>query len=289
MNYKYTDLWNKLEYTKANDLYETNPLLAKERFEKYLKNYPKDYVAYTSYASVLILLQDINGAEKIMKYVQNLVNKDEHFKRGNVKKEIFKENFLINSLRILSHKKEYAKLLKLVLSHQDNGALGLKQLELYAKKKLGILNENRVEHHYIYRQIIEYQESDFLYHIKKHLADYNQNLDDRNKVIFAPNFPLNDVLQEVKKYVPSENKLITGAYQETYCFKYDYCGRVNEKVVNYFKVIVFKDTCDFITIYPAVDCENLPHIDLNYLQKTSDYSKVKKLSQIDKFNRRFNR
>ena len=41
-------------------------------------------------------------------------------------------------------------------------------------------------------------------------------------------------------------------------------------------------------MHPVNGCENLPIIDLNYIRKTEDI-KVKKLSQIDKFNKRYNR
>ena len=42
-------------------------------------------------------------------------------------------------------------------------------------------------------------------------------------------------------------------------------------------------------MYPADDCENLPYTDLNYLNEEITNPKVKRLSQIDKFNQRYKR
>ena len=41
-------------------------------------------------------------------------------------------------------------------------------------------------------------------------------------------------------------------------------------------------------MFPCADCENLPYVDLNYLINTNNISKVKTLSQIEKFNKRYN-
>ena len=42
-------------------------------------------------------------------------------------------------------------------------------------------------------------------------------------------------------------------------------------------------------MYPSLNCENLPYIDLNYLKQNinEENTKVKKISQIDKFNQRY--
>ena len=40
---------------------------------------------------------------------------------------------------------------------------------------------------------------------------------------------------------------------------------------------------------PCADCENLPYVDLDYLIHINDIPKIKTLSQIEKFNKRFNR
>jgi len=168
--------------------------------------------------------------------------------------------------------------------------LELTPLILLCKKKLNKLNsdpQNNIP--YIYKQIIDYKESEFLKHIKKHMADYNQDVDNPNKNIFAPNFPINEIIEEIKKYIPSNKKICPGFYEDIYIFKYDYCGRADNKIVDYFKVVTFNNTTEFITMLPVENAEYLPYIDLNYLKKEDSNNKIKKLSQIDKFNQRYNK
>ena len=136
-------------------------------------------------------------------------------------------------------------------------------------------------------QIVEFHEEDFLEHIQKHTANYNMNLEHPNRAIFAPDFPLESVVQEIKKYIPSDKRLCYGFFVDTYVFRYDECGRYFHKIVDYFQVICFDDGQNhLITMYPAYNCENLPFIDLNYM-KEKEKPKVKTLSQIEKFNRRY--
>ena len=72
-----------------------------------------------------------------------------------------------------------------------------------------------------------------------------------------------------------------------YCFKYEACGRDNNKVVNHFKVVCFHNTSDMITICPVADAENLPQIDLSYMIKYNP--KIHKPSALDRFNRKYKR
>ena len=59
---------------------------------------------------------------------------------------------------------------------------------------------------YLYNQIVDYREKDFLSHMKKHLADYNKDLDDPNPVIFSPDFPIDKVVKELKSIVPNDKR-----------------------------------------------------------------------------------
>ena len=58
------------------------------------------------------------------------------------------------------------------------------------------------------------------------------------------------------------------------------------KLVNYFKVVTFHDSTNFITMYPSTECENLPCVDLNYMQKDKKLPEVKIKSPMDKFKER---
>ena len=177
--------------------------------------------------------------------------------------------------------------LDVLLEKQSIKNIGLMGIKLTCWKKLGKMRKmNRDKYKYLYKQIIEYNENDFLTHIEKHLMSYN-DLDDRlNGSVFVSGFNVNEILAEIKKYIPSENGLCTGTLENIYVFKYDECGRVNNKLVDYFQVVALHDTCELITMYPIDYGEFLPYVDLNYMNKL-DTPKVKRRSQIDKFNQRF--
>lgn len=286
-----TIYFNKFEFNKAYDLLETNPIKAKELLEEYLEKYPLDYSAYPYYSSTLVTLGDFESGEKILDYLKEKIEKEENFKKfikNPEKKQIFEQNLYFSTIKLLCYQKKYQELYdvykkkQIKLKNRDLGAVWF-----FVKKQLGkIDNIKRNDYTYLFRQIIEYKESDFKDHIKKHLSDNNDNIDSTISSVFVPNFPINDVLFEIKKYIPSEKRLLWGFFDDIYYFKYDGCGRVNNKLVNYFKVVCLTDTKDIITICPVSGSDDLPYIDLNYMIKEDD-TKVKRISQIDKFKNRY--
>ena len=65
------DFFNKYEFKEAIDSIKIDPYLSRELFEKYLEKYPKDYCAYSYYASVLLLLGDLDKAREMIDYYEN--------------------------------------------------------------------------------------------------------------------------------------------------------------------------------------------------------------------------
>ena len=273
------DYFNRYEFMQAQSLFDTNPLESKLRFEKYLQKYPKDYCTYPYYITVLITLGEFDAAEKVLNFIKNKYKKDGSFNTKSSKVKILTKNIFFNELKLLCYQEKYDKLYDLYFNNYDNiNDIASARFDLYIKKKAGKLDFNHVNiKTYIHDQILEYSEILFLEHIKKHQADYNQNIDNPNKNIFVPNFPINDVIQEVKKYIMSDKRLYPGFIENTYYFKYDECGRDNDKLVDYFKVSCFNNTTNFITMFPLAGCEHLTYVDLNYLVSKKE-EKVKKKS-----------
>ena len=283
MKSKYYNIW---EFDQIVALIDTNPVEAKIGFEKYIEKYPRDYSAYSYYVYVLIILGYISEAEKFLEYSERLSSSDSFFRGEENRVSYFKYGNLLNKLRILSYKKNYEELNELYQEKKyrldEEKFWGL---DFYLKAKLGFLNgETRENKTYLFRQMMDYSENDFLDHIDKHLGASSS--DDKSNSLFVVDFPVKRVFEEIKKYIPSDNRLFKGFFQDTYIFRYDNCGRDNNKFVDYFSVVCLHDTDSFITMCPASGCENLPYIDLNYLahQQTP---KIKTMSQIEKFNRRY--
>ena len=289
--------YNEHEFRYILNSLDKNPLLTRKKIEEYLEKYPKDYLAYIYYAHILIVLGFFDEAETILDNLENIIN-DKKFK-NNIPKSLQdknKFNIISTRLSLLAYQEKYIELQQ----YYNENIHSIKQMDLelnplmfYCRKKLGLIDsERRDKHSYLFKQIVQYKESDFLEHIKKHLADYNQNVEEPNPCIFNFDFPITEILTEIKKYIPSDKRLCSNFYVNVYVFKYDGCGKVNGESVNYFKIVCFHNTNDIITVYPDVDCQALPYTDLNYMNKYYSSPKTlslkhKGLSQIEKFNQRY--
>lgn len=279
--------FNKWEFDQAHNSIKTNPLKAKFAFEEYIRKYPKDYHAYPYYIYTLIIIGESEKAKEILEYAETIGITDSHFFNESQKFTAFKKAMITSRLRVLASQEKYEELYQFYLENvSKEEADSLYTVILFCKKKMGTLVAERDVNSYILRQIIEYQESDFLEHIEKHMYGRTKETD-RVTAIFSPEFPISEVIEEMKKHIPSDKKLCTGFFTDKYVFKYDRCGRSDHKIQDFFKVACFHNTSEFITMFPASDCEELPFIDLNYLQQTPETPKVKTMSQIDKFNQRY--
>lgn len=287
INYHRYDL-NK--FRSIIPLMVTNPIEAKKQYEMYIKKYPQDYSAYPYYASSLITLGYFKEAEEILDIAEYKLRKHSNHQATNNK---FK-NFIITKIRLLAYQEKFEELYQLSTKHyQKLLNAEFSSLVFYARKKTSRLSiEERNSNTYLYRQIINYQESDFLEHIKKHLSIYNQNIEEPNPNLFTPNIDILKITEEIKKYLLSDKRIYPNFIDDIYIFRYDNCGTVNQKPVNYFKVICLHNTKNLITMCPVKDNLNIPYIDLNYLNQENIQEitnpKIKRLSQIEKFNQRYN-
>lgn len=288
MENKYFDRW---EFEQAITSLLTNPFIAKTKFEQYLSKYPKDYSAYPYYASCLITLKQLEKAERVLNYVTIISRKDSRFSNNPSKVSFLKHNILHNRLRLLSYQEKYRELFELCSENiQEIRNMDMNPVIFYAKKKAGKLDlSKREENSYLFRQIVEYRESDFLENVRTRFANYNGKINNPYKSFFTLDFPFFEVLEEVKKHMPSNKSIYPNAYDEAYLFKYNECGKIDNRFTDYFKVICFHNTKDIVTMYPVNRCYGLPYTDLNYLNSNLviDDTKIKKLSRIERFNRRY--
>lgn len=290
MKNRYFDEW---EFKQAISILESNPARAKIELQQYIEKYPQDYSAYIYYISSLITLGEFEEAEYMLNLVESSIKNNkqlQHKKEKNIKNNI---ELIVTKLRLLAHQERYAETYQYYKMHFEEIqqiSVDIKPLIFYCQKQMGTIDSNKRERYkntYIFRQITRYEEYDFLDHIKKHLPNQNVNISNPNPCIFSLDFPIDTILTEIKKYIPSAVRLYPNFYVDVYVFKYRECGKVNNRIVDYFKVVCFHNTSNIITIYPDIDSQELPHIDLNYLIQDDKYLKTKRLSQIDKFNKRY--
>ena len=278
--------FNSLDFEKAFQLICINPYEAKLKFEKYIDNYPKDYYTMCFYSNVLLTLNDVVGAKEILEKSLVLSQSDKKFQKNERKLNFYEVAYVFSKLSILIREKKF----KDFYEYYNNNKFPyitnhFKSSKYFCDIKLG-LNVKEEYMGYLLKQVKNYSESEFLNHIRKHLMDINIEQENENSSVFAVDFDVKKVLEEVKKFIPSEKKLCN-KIADIYIFKYDSCGRCNGKLQDYFRVVCIQNTIDFITMFPTIDSRNLPYFDLNYMHDSHN-SKVKRLSQIEKFNRKYN-
>ena len=277
--------FNKYEFNKACELQYSNPLKSKELFEIYFSKYPNDYSSYPFYVSVLISLNEIDKAQKLYDYLENMFIKNSY--NDDRRFKYFKYGMFINKIKLYFQQGKYEEILNYYNYIKDEFSGEIHSVIFYCLYKTGKINTlHRNDNSYLCRQIMDYSEEEFRNHINKHLLLPNE--DNYNNSIFVKDFPVDNVINEIKKIIPNNNRILTGFVADFYYFKYDDCGKNKYKYTDYFKATCVHNTGDIITLCPCDNSENLPYIDLNYL-KERDNVKVKSLSQIDKFMLRYNK
>lgn len=282
-----SDYYNIIDFTQACSYIESDPYRAKYLLEEYYRKYPKDYSARPRYAYVLIILNKLEEAKEYMRQLEQEIDENYDYLIRYNKYKYVENSMHLSYIRILAREKNYQELYHCLQRYPY--LIDDSRVSFVCRYQMGIPISYEQRNGYMHRQIIDYQEEAFLEHIEKHTADYNMDLDNPNPCIFVPDFPLKSVVSEVKKYIPSDNKLCFGFFEDTYVFQYDGCGRDHNKLVDYFKVIAFNEEDPrLITMCPSTGCEPYPSVDLNYMIE-KEKPKVKTLSQIEKFNQRYHR
>ncbi len=258
--------------------FKYEPYSTMKNLEQYIDKYPLDVVAYTYYSQILIDMNEVELAGKLLNYI------DDNFP---IQKD---ERALFNRFRILCLSEDYEKAKEFYDEHRYGLSVIDPKVDFFEavyKIKTGSNLKRSDFNRYLQNQLIDYQEASFINHIKKHLADYNMDLDNPNPAIFNPDFPLELVLDELKILVPNDTRTNFGFYNNFYLFKYDNVGKVDHRSVDYFRVVVINGTNRILTMYPLEHGKNLPYTDLNYLNPMYQKPRVKTLSRVEKFNQKY--
>ena len=126
---------------------------------------------------------------------------------------------------------------------------------------------------YTYSQIKRYN----LYKLKEHI-DKVHTCDNGDTSIFSKDIDLDLLILQVSELIKKGN-LIGNHYFELYEANYDNIGFANGEVSNTLKLVVFPETEMVITMFPVKDI----------VLYNEEKNNVKKKSQIDKFNKRYNK
>lgn len=277
---------NKASYNKKEFDYllklikEKKYLYAEEEFIKYLRKYPKDVCAHIYHAINLIVIGRLDEASLILNSDILLEN---NIKESNKILAFYtKIRLLICMEKYLECYEFIRKNMNMFYISQDDRDI---EIIMFLKKKLNILNDKREDvDSYFLEQVIEYKTGSFFSYMTKYLSG--------NDIIsnfkFKENFPFKEVYYKLREMLPNENKLNNSPVINSYFVKFDKCGIVFGKEVNYFKVVTIANSNEIVVMYPCEYIPKLPYIDLN-LTYQDENVKVKTLSQVEKFNLRYNK
>lgn len=283
--------YDRYEYDRLCKLMKLDIYAAKEGFEEYLLKYNKDISAHLRYVNLLITTGELEQAKEYISIIENKLNKISVYNSLELKRNEKHKSLLVAKARLYSYLDRPWDSLRILINNREIFNEDIKYSIFYLRKLVNhyVRSDDRGNGSYIYRQMADYKEEELIEHIKRHEADYNMNDKEISTSFFVPDFPVEKVIEEVKNNMKKENSLNKGIIANSYFFKYDQCGRSKDKLTDFFEVITFKDTKDIITMYPVLVVKNRNYVDLNNLIEKKEYNNqnVKRLSQIDKFNRRY--
>lgn len=275
--------FNEHEFKKAIDTIESNPRMAINLLYEYIRKYPEDFCGYSYLSAALINVGRVEEADTILE--NSFAKLKQYDKLNETKRDLFDNFYYKSKIKILTYKEKYEEAMNYLLFNIDKlNPSDIGRLRFYLSVKTG-----RVEYYdieptsYQYLQIKSYSEEEFFNHIKKHLLKYNLDSDMNLETLFNLEFPEEKIIEEIKKYIPSDKKIFSD-FVDKYTFKYDFCGRANNKVSDFFRVVTFHNENKLLTMYPISYGSELDYVDLNYLKEEKN---VRRLSRIDKFNQKY--
>ena len=298
MKYYDKDKLYNIMRQESSDLYGTC-----NELERYCCKYPKDRMALQYYTRLLIKLDRLDEAEKALKELEGLIVKA-RYEAQNRKEDIDKDEASLRLYRLilLTWKKRYKEAMTYFQMYQESierTGVNTDLMIFYCKHKLEKIPKLalRSDFDYKFRQIVEYQESDFLYQMKiKYISQAEKQPAVQSEYnFFTIDFPFDKIYDEVKRTInglqllsSQEAKRLNQSFPIVrYIFKYPECGTSKNQLVDYFIVEVLCDTDNVVKMYPSKDCENLPHFDLAHMVPASNKKKQLTRSRIAKFNERY--
>lgn len=278
----------KNRYYNNRDIKRIERMVSEKRLEEalacymyYINKYPEDIGARCLYTDILIKLGRFGEAWESLDRIEY------HYNDKTLEKFIQKVSLI--RTKLLCCEERYGEAYESLEKNKKyflNKYIDYICYLLFLKKKLGILTEEDnqyTNYNYTLSQILDYNEDYCLQHLSRHQS-YEGN---PNPNQFLEDFPLKDTYFKLRKGLPRQERLYSSIINYKIIFKYISNGRVNGKITDYFEVVAFHGSNDIITMYPYLNTERRACIDITPDITENSNGKVKRMSQIDKFNQRY--
>lgn len=254
--------------------------LAVKRINEFFKLYDNDVEVLFIYGKILRKTGHPVEAERIFKQILDIlktINADKFY--NSTLTELFKIYFINDNYdkayELLNSGKVDLEISRSYNSHVPDDETLRNILEI----RLGIYKEKENESSLVNR-MLHYNRGMALAHVKQHL--YANELVD--KTVFV-NCDIDYLFEKVENVLPSSKRLQKFSTSDIYMFRFD---RIGAKNCNKLQVITNKGTYEIVSMYPiknAYRCIINDNLYEQYLEE--DKAKTKKISQIDKFNKRY--
>ena len=281
------------DYKNTQNIYRyeaQDTKVALELLEQYVEVYPEDISLRENYLTLLI---KANHFEKAFEVLNELEPRATREKLGYMKDKKRREEIISSmtssKIKLLLRTGRYQEAYDFIQEKNSNGEAmnmeNISSLIFFLKTNLGLSSPNREDQScYLFTQMAEYREEDFIEHAKRHI--YGYETEDYSVGLFYKDFPIEEIFNEIKENINIENRVSKGILDDLYYFKYDNCGRVGDTKCDYLVIIALANSNNYITMYPEISPLNYPYVDLNYIKEEEDV-KVKKKSMVDKFYQRY--
>ena len=274
---------------EINDIYQNNVVLSEKMYRDYIELYKSDYSMKVQYAKNLIALGKFEKAETLLNMVEREYLSDDNYMNSKKDMNIFLESLLMAKIKLYIYTKRYEEAYELIkqnpeaMRHLIRSNLTVK---FYLEKKLGLEYSDDILEHYQCSQIIDYDYDKFLEHV---MRSHGEKTHSEGVSYFDSTFPYEEVMEELKMIIPNNKRIYNGLIDNHYYIKYNQCGYDNDCVTDYFSLVTFDDSKEFITMYPIQEKEKYPYIDLNYLKRDElpPHKRVRRMSQMEKFNQKY--
>ena len=260
-------------FEKIKDIYLNNePDKALRYIKQYIENYPKDEHAKSFYIRILISKRMFEEARE---YINSLTmdEYDRSFQMFLI--AYFTEDYTLAY-------ELYPKIKDKIVNNEEYNR---KYIKTFIENKLGLIDIKKDYDSLTYteKQIVSYNEKRAINHIKLHKKEMENK---EFHTLFEEEIDIEKLFCEVKKIIVDSEIVIHDDVVDIYIFEYPKIKNViegEEKQYKYLKIITIRDTKNIITMYPIFTAKRIDNI--NYFKVKN--SKVKTMSRIDKFNKKY--
>ena len=228
------------DYKLSNDIFKilnVDPFLAVRKMKDYLEVFSRDYSMMCTYCLTLITIGEFDDAyETLLNLEKNYANDHEyHVDRPQGQNEIVSREIKLCRLRYLANAYKYEDALKFLKKNNEelekSKAGNLNILDFFLNHRLGNIELDREnQKNYLMRQIVEHKKEDF---IDKFYSERG-----KGTTTFYDDFDIEKVYDAMHEHLQTGECLHTAFNTDTYYFKYDSCGKVDNRYTSVYRSYV---------------------------------------------------